>query len=231
MITHLFFDLDHTLWDFETNKNEVLRLLWLEFFSGKEALFEDFQEAFDRHNETLWAGFRNGSVSREDLRWKRFSRALLELRLPVPEKQVHMLSARFLELLPQQTALLPFTHELLTFCRQQGYPMAIITNGFDATQRLKLRAAKIEGFFTDIFSSEGCGVPKPHEAIFRMAQQECGAASGSVCLMIGDSLEADILGARLAGWQSVFYNPIRRVHAAAPTYEIACLSELPGLLA
>lgn len=230
MITHLFFDLDHTLWDFEANKNAVLHLVWDELISGTDISPEAFQDAFDRHNETLWAGFRNGTVSREDLRWKRFARALLELRLPVPEKLVQTLSARFLELLPQQTALLPYAQETLAFCKQQGYPMAIITNGFDATQRLKLRAAGIEDYFNGIFSSEGCGFPKPHEAIFTMARQNSGARSGSNCLMIGDSLEADIAGAHQAGWKSVFYNPGRHPHTETPNHEIACLSELAGWL-
>lgn len=229
MPTHLFFDLDHTLWDFEANKNTVLRALWTEFPVGKEELFPLFCEAFDRHNEILWTGFRNGTILREDLRVKRFSRALLDLLIPdtgISEK----LSTRFLQLLPQQTALLPFAKEILDYCKARKYPMAIITNGFDTTQQMKLRAAGIEGYFAHIFSSESCGQPKPHKDIFDLAQRESGVKHASACVMIGDSLEADISGALAAGWESVFYNPGKRPHNVQPTYEIGCLSELKGLL-
>lgn len=229
MPTHLFFDLDHTLWDFEANKNAVLGLLWAEYFPEKTALFPEFLEAFDRHNEALWDGFRKGTVLREDLRWKRFARALLELRLP-DDRLSEKLSDRFLELLPQQATLLPFAKELLHYCQSQRYPMAIITNGFDTTQRQKLRAAGIDGYFTEVFSSENCGRPKPHRAIFEMAQKASGAPQASDCLMIGDSLEADILGAQAAGWKTVYYNPLRATHDAKPCYEIGCLSELKGVL-
>ncbi len=229
MPTHLFFDLDHTLWDFEANKNEVLKLLWTEYFSGKSARFPEFRQAFDAHNETLWADFRAGKVAREDLRWKRFARALLDLRLP-DDKLSLRLSDRFLQLLPQQKTLLPYAIELLEYCRENRYPMAIITNGFDATQRLKLRAAGIEDYFTEVFSSENCGRPKPHCDIFQMAQKEAGAPAPANCLMIGDSLEADILGAQAAGWKTVFYNPGKAAHEAAPTHEVACLLELKRIL-
>ncbi len=225
----LFFDLDHTLWDFEANKNEVLRLLWDEYFPEKSTHFPEFQQVFDAHNEVLWADFRNGKVAREDLRWKRFARALLELRLP-DNKLSEKLSSRFLELLPQQATLLPFAKELLDYCHRRHYPMAIITNGFDLTQRQKLRAAGIGGYFTEVFSSENCGRPKPHCDIFEMAQKASGAPHPADCLMIGDSLEADILGAQAAGWKTVFYNPAKTAHDASPTHEIGCLSELKALL-
>ncbi len=228
MPTHLFFDLDHTLWDFEANKNAVLRQLWTEFPAGEEDLFPLFQEAFDRHNEALWASFRKGGISREDLRQKRFSRTLLDLR--IPDRGISEgWSVRFLELLPQQTALLPFAKEILDYCKARKYPMAIITNGFETTQQMKLRAAGIDGYFTHIFSSESCGRPKPHKDIFEQAQRECGATA-SECLMIGDSLEADISGAQAAGWKSVFYNPEKKAHTAQPTHEIGCLSELKRIV-
>ncbi len=229
MPTHLFFDLDHTLWDFEANKNTVLGLLWDEYFPEKTALFPEFRQAFDAHNEALWADFRAGKVTREDLRSKRFARTLLELRLP-DNKLSQRLSDRFLQLLPQQALLLPFAKELLQYCRERAYPMAVITNGFDTTQRLKMEAAGIDGYFTEVFSSENCGRPKPHCAIFDTAQKTSGAPHPADCLMIGDSLEADILGAQAAGWKTVYYNPLRTTHNARPTHEVACLSELKALL-
>lgn len=229
MTPYLFFDLDHTLWDFEANKNEVLKLLWKEQFSGKKIEFSQFLSAFDGHNEALWADFRNGKVRREDLRWKRFARTLLDLRLP-DDKLSTRLSERFLELLPRQKALLPYAVEVLQYCRERRYPMAVITNGFDATQRLKMQAAGIDGYFTEVFSSENCGRPKPHYDIFDLAQKNTGAPHPADCLMIGDSLEADILGAQAAGWKTVFYNPAQTAHKASPTHEISCLSELKGVL-
>ncbi len=226
---HLFFDLDHTLWDFESNKNAVLQMLWeAEICRRTAASFETFREAFDRHNEALWVLFRKGNISRAELRTRRFARALLELKIPQTRLD-EQLSIQFLEALPQQTGLLPYATEVVQHCVQKGYALYIITNGFEATQRAKIERTGLGGIFKEIFSSEGCGYPKPHRAIFEAAQT-FACARPAECLMIGDALEADVQGAQQAGWHQVYYNPARMAHQGSPTYEIACLSELKELL-
>ena len=226
---HLFFDLDHTLWHFESNKNAVLRLLWEAHVCRRTAaLFEQFQESFDRHNEELWTRFRTGTISRADLRYRRFARALLDLKIP-QQGLDEQLSVQFLDALPKQTALLPHAKEIVEYCAQRGHKLYVITNGFEVTQRAKIERAGLGGFFEEIFSSEGCGYPKPHEAIF-VAAQNFADARPADCLMIGDSMEADIRGAQRAGWDQVYYNPARTPHQDTPTYEIACLRELKDIL-
>ncbi len=227
---HLFFDLDHTLWDFELNKNAVLRSLWEGEICRRTATsFEQFQESFDRHNEELWARFRSGGISRAELRIRRFARALLHLKIP-QQGLDEQLSMQFLEALPNQTALLPHALNVVQHFAQRGHALYVITNGFEVTQRAKIERAGLGGLFKEIFSSEGCGYPKPHPAIFEAAQNFAGALPAE-CLMIGDALEADILGAQRAGWHQVYYNPARLSHTDAPTYEIACLSELKAIVA
>jgi putative hydrolase of the HAD superfamily len=226
---HLFFDLDHTLWDFELNKNTVLQLLWEEEVSRRTtASFAQFQEAFDRHNEVLWARFRLGTISRAELRTKRFARALLDLKIPQQGLE-ERLSIQFLEMLPKQTALLPYALAMVQHCAKKGHHLYVITNGFEVTQRAKIEGAGLGGFFKEVFSSEGCGYPKPHRAIFEAAQHFARALPAE-CLMIGDTLEADICGAQRAGWHQVYYNPAQTAHQEAPTYEITCLSALREVL-
>lgn len=226
--THLFFDLDHTLWDFEANATRVLQTLWETHLPAGTAPFDAFKTAFDGHNERLWARFRTGTLSRSELRWKRFQATLLDLKCP-DEKLADTLGTAFLELLPQQTTLVPGAVEVLEHCKARGYALHLITNGFEATQWQKLRNAAIDGYFGHVITSEGCGCPKPHRGIFDHALQLCAAAP-KTSLMIGDALEADIRGARDAGWDHVYYNPAAVRHAERPTYEIRHLSELRELV-
>ncbi len=224
--THLFFDLDHTLWDFEGNATRVLERLWQDHLP--HAPFDSFKTSFDGHNERLWAKFRTGTLSREDLRWKRFSAVLLDLKCP-DDALAQTLGTEFLELLPRQTGLVPGAAAVLQHCAGQGYAVHLITNGFEATQWMKLRNAGIDGHFGHVITSEGCGCPKPHRGIFEHALALCGGGA-KTSLMIGDALDVDVKGARDAGWDQVYYNPAGTPHRQQPTHEIRQLDELLEIL-
>lgn len=222
---HLFFDLDHTLWDFDTASELTWKALY-EQYGLKEKGIEDFAaffKVYNGHNDRMWERFRNGHMKREELRWKRIWHTFLDFRL-YDTALAHELSAAYLELLPTQAVLMPAAAELLEHCKGR-YTLHLITNGFEKTQRQKLQHAGIEGYFTEIITSEKSGSMKPHKEIFEYALTTTGAACPD-CLMIGDALDIDVLGAMRVGMDCVYYNPRKLPHGQRPTYEVAHLEEL-----
>jgi len=226
---HLFFDLDHTLWDFEANSRAVWEVLYQEFQLAQK-LDPDFARFYSRYqhfNDLLWERFRQGAISREELRWKRVYLTLLEYRQP-DDKLSRALGEAYLDLLPRQQKLMDGALEVLQFCKER-YELHLITNGFETTQWQKLKSSGIDHFFGEVFTSERCSRPKPHRDIFDFALKTCNTCCEK-SLMIGDALDADILGALQAGWHAVYYNPEQKVHSEQPTYEIMHLRELMTIL-
>lgn len=226
---HLFFDLDHTLWDFEQNCENTLQKLYAEYKLADYGIktFAELASVYAVHNDILWERFRAGIIKRDDLRWKRFWLTLLDFKI-ADTALAHELSAAYLEILPTQRVLMPHAKEVLEHCKGR-YEMHLITNGFEATQKLKIQFSGIASYFTHVITSEKSQSMKPHAEIFAYALQAAGAKAEE-SLMIGDALEIDILGAHNAGWDQVYFNPAQKEHDRKPTYEIAALSELLQIL-
>jgi putative hydrolase of the HAD superfamily len=222
---HLFFDLDHTLWDFDKNSENTLSKLFDEYHLAGRGIpdFRSFMEVYLVHNDRLWERFRNGFIKREELRWKRVWLTLLDFKI-ADTNLAYEMSAAYLEILPTQTILMPFATEVLEHCKGR-YVMHLITNGFETTQWQKLQYSKISPYFSEVITSEKSNSMKPHRQIFDYALKATGANIEN-SIMIGDALDIDILGASNAGWDQVYYNPGRKEHDRKPTYEVKCLSEM-----
>ncbi len=226
---YLFFDLDHTLWDFETNSVNTLRDLYHASSLVQKGIddFNEFNIVYHEINDKLWARFRQGTLSREDLRWKRMWQTLLHYKIN-DEHLAKFMSEKYLEILPSKNELFPHTIEMLNYCKSNGYEMHLITNGFELTQQQKLKNAKIDSYFDKMITSEMAMSMKPHKEIFQFAFAETGAQPHE-SIMIGDALDIDVLGARNAGMHQVYFNPKELPHNDDPTFEITCLSELKNI--
>lgn len=222
---HLFFDLDHTLWDFDKNSEVTLHKLYEEFALDSYGIdnFDEFHTQYNIHNDKLWDRFRKGFIKREELRWKRMWLTLLDFKIG-DTALAHELSTAYLEILPTQSLLMPHAKEVLEHCKGR-YPMHLITNGFETTQWMKLQYSGLTDYFGHIITSEKSNSMKPHREIFDYALQLSGA-SAQHSIMVGDALEIDVLGAFNAGWDQVYYNPEKETHDRKPTYEVHHLSEL-----
>ena len=222
---HLFFDLDHTLWDFDRNSELTLRQLYDEYQLADRGItdFDAFFRSYVIHNDKLWERFRNGYIKRDELRWKRIWLALIDFKIG-DTALAHELSTAYLEILPTQTLLTPYAKDLLEHCKGR-YVMHLITNGFETTQWLKMQYSGIASYFNEVITSEKSNSLKPHREIFDYALKATGAEIDH-SIMIGDALEIDVLGAFNAGWDQVYYNPSKKAHDRKPTYEICCFSEL-----
>lgn len=226
---HLFFDLDHTLWDFDTASELTWQVLY-DKYGLKEKGIEDFAvffKVYNGHNDRMWERFRAGHMKREDMRWKRIWHTLIDFKV-YDTALAHAMSTAYLELLPRQAVLMPAAKELLEHCKGR-YAMHLITNGFEETQRQKLQHAGIESYFTEVITSEKSNSIKPQPEIFEYALKTTGAACLD-CLMIGDALDIDVLGSMRVGMDCVYYNPQQKPHNEKPTYEVGHLEELIAIL-
>lgn len=226
---HLFFDLDHTLWDFETNSRLTLGELY-KTMQLKEKGIDDFDlfiKNYLQHNEKMWERYRKGFIKVDELRWKRFWLTLLDFRIG-DENLAKEMAVHFLDLLPTRTALFPGTIELLDYLVNKKYELHLITNGFEKTQHSKLQYSGIAKYFIEVITSEGSNSLKPHKEIFDYALQKAKADSKH-SIMIGDDPEVDIKGAMNAGIDQVYVNHIEKKIDFTPTYIVTSLQELKGI--
>jgi HAD superfamily hydrolase (TIGR01509 family) len=86
--------------------------------------------------------------------------------------------------------------------------VGIITNGPSDIQWPKIRLLGIENHFPVIVVSGDVGVWKPDPRIFEIALERCGFTAEDA-IYVGDSIEADMPGARAAGVRSVWMNRAR----------------------
>ncbi|HKG68939.1 MAG TPA: YjjG family noncanonical pyrimidine nucleotidase [Segetibacter sp.] len=226
----LFFDLDHTLWDFETNAKETIRDLFIthRLHETVTADFDFFFEKYSFHNKRLWHRYNHGYIKQEELKWKRMWHALLEFKLG-DETLAKKLSAEYMEILPSKKALFPHTDEILTYLRNRKYKLHLITNGFEQVQWRKLENAQIGSYFSTVITSETACCLKPNKEIFDFAIGKAGCCYNE-SIMIGDNLDADILGAMNAGMDTIFVNHINEETTLKPTHIIYHLKELEDIL-
>lgn len=202
----IFFDLDHTLWDFETNANATLRELYLELDleSKLKVGVEEFLAHYHTVNENLWSKYQVGKLTSQQLRNYRF-RIAFEKYGYVNDKLNKKLNVAYMERCPVRSALFPGAVDLLNDLKER-YPLFLITNGFEETQNIKLKSSNLESYFSSMITSETAGVKKPHPNIYRKALR-IAKVEPQEAIMLGDDLVADVIGARNAGIRSVWFNP------------------------
>ena len=227
---HIFFDLDHTLWDFDANARETLQHLYHELKLVERGVhdFDLFHKNYLAHNEKLWDRYRKGYIKQEELRLKRMWLALLDFKI-ADEALAREMSDIFLSLLPTRNILFPDALDVLHYLRDKGYRMHLITNGFEKTQHSKLQHCGLASFFEQVITSEGSNSLKPHPEIFLYAMEKAGAEAKE-SIMIGDSLEVDIEGAMNVGMDQVHANYIGSLQHIKPTYTITALKQLKDIL-
>ena len=201
-IKHVFFDLDHTLWDFE--KNSELELLSIYYNYGLHqrgiSLEKEFIKVYKQINDEFWEKYRTNKVTKETLRLMRFSRTLEYFGI-TDKCLANDISIDYTENCPKRTILIDGSIELLNYL-QISYTMHIITNGFEEVQSIKLINSKLDSYFDKIITSEAAGEKKPNSAIFDFALDLTGATIDN-SIMIGDNLNTDIKGAIEIGMHSI----------------------------
>ncbi len=201
-VTDVFFDLDHTLWDFEKNSALTFQKIFEHY--NIQIFLDDFLEVYVPANLAFWKLYREEKITKSALRYQRLKTVFDALKYEVSDKTINDLSHAYIEHLSTYNHLFPETKSVLEYLRPT-YNLHIITNGFQEVQEKKLKNAGIHHFFTHIVDSEMAGVKKPNPIIFELALRKASAVP-SKSLMIGDSIEADILGAKSLGFNTLHFN-------------------------
>ena len=226
----LFFDLDHTLWDFETNSKETIQELYNTYNLADLGIvdFDGFYDTYSAHNHRLWDRYTKGFIKQEELRWKRVYLSLLDFKV-ANEKLAKEMSQAYLEILPNKQHLFPYTIEILDYLKKKEYKMHLITNGFESVQFKKIQNSGIADYFIEVITSEASNSLKPHKDIFEYALKNTNATVAE-SIMIGDNESADIQGGINIGMDTVFVNHIQAIPTVPATYTITHLKELENIL-
>ena len=223
---HLFFDLDHTIWDFETNAKETLHDLYKihELHQKGVTSFDEFFSNYSIHNHKLWDRYTKGFIKQDELKWKRMYLALLDFKI-ANQDLANQLSEGFVKILPTKTNLFAYSVEILTYLKSKNYQLHLITNGFEEIQHNKLKNTQLTHFFDEVVTSQGSNSLKPNKDIFEFALNTANATTDN-SIMLGDNIDADIEGAINAGLDTVYVNHINDEKYTRATHTIFHLQEL-----
>jgi putative hydrolase of the HAD superfamily len=226
---HLFFDLDHTLWDYDKNVQESLSELFgiyqLQDFGILD--FRIFLDAFYQVNFKLWAMYDVGEIDKKSLRDVRF-KLIFEKAGARDNVVPKEMEDDFMHRTSSKPHLLPYSKEILDYLKP-NYGLHIISNGFNESQTKKMEASGLTPYFDLIVTSETTGHKKPDPRIFKYAMDRLGIKSTET-MMIGDNPNSDILGAIRANIDNVYFDPHEKGIEHQPTYTIRHLKELEGFL-
>ncbi|WPR71711.1 YjjG family noncanonical pyrimidine nucleotidase [Flavobacterium sp. NG2] len=201
-IKDVFFDLDHTLWDFDKNSELAFGRIFDE--SHPSIAINNFIEAYIPINQSCWKLFQYNKISHEELRYNRLKYSFDALEYSISDVEINRISERYIDLLPENNHLFDGAFEILDYLKSK-YRLHIITNGFAEVQYKKMHNAQLTPYFTTITNSEMAGVKKPNPVIFEYALDLAKAKKES-SIMIGDSLDADVQGALDVGLDAIFFN-------------------------
>lgn len=219
----IIFDADETLFHFDNFAG--LKHMFAKY--GVSFSEEDFAQ-YQSVNKPLWVEYQDGKITAEQLQTRRFEQ--WAKRLKVTAKQ---LNHEFLESMADICQPLPGAKELMQLLKDKGIKAAIITNGFTQLQQIRLERTGFKAYFSHVVISEEVGIAKPNKAIFDHTLDKMGNPELSQVLMVGDTLESDILGGINTGLETCWINHHAKEHPdhIKPTYEITALSELTEKLA
>ena len=226
---NLFFDLDDTLWAFSQNAYDTFEEVYDKYGLGRYFdSFSHFYSLYQKRNAELWVEYGNGEVTKEELNRQRFLYPLKAVGVD-DEMLAKRYSDDFFLIVPTKRRLMPYAEEVLSYLAPK-YNLYILSNGFRELQSCKMRSAGIDTYFDKIILSEDLGVMKPWPEIFHFALSATQSEQRE-SLMIGDSWEADIVGAHGVGMHQAYYNVSGRTDFPfRPTYSMTDLKELVELL-
>lgn len=201
-IEHIFFDLDHTLWDFDKNSGLTFEKIFN--MHNLDVDLRVFLDAYEPINLRYWKLYREEKVAKTELRYRRLKDAFDKIGLDISDELINTLSEDYITYLSSFNHVFEGTHDVLNYLSKK-YRLHIITNGFEEAQEKKMKSSHLKQYFTTITNSEMVGVKKPNPKIFNFAM-DLANAKPEQSIMIGDSLEADIEGAKGVGMDAIHFD-------------------------
>jgi 2-haloacid dehalogenase len=220
------FDLDDTLLDFKASEHlsfeNTMRELGV--LATPQGLFTQYQAI----NMELWKAFELGVVSKDFLKVERFRRTFAGGDL---ELDAEAASYLYHEALSKSVVLIDGAQKLCETLAAIG-EVGIITNGVESIQHRRITASGLHAHLSFVSTSEACGHAKPDSRFFDYTVKLARSFSPQETIIIGDRLDADILGANRFGIESCWFNPGQLTNDtdARPTCEVAHLNDVIPVL-
>jgi YjjG family noncanonical pyrimidine nucleotidase len=224
-ITDIFFDLDHTLWDFDANSVLAFEKIFKENHPAINTT--EFIEIYAPINQACWKLYQVDKITHEELRYNRLRQSFDALGYSISDDEIHRISHDYIAFLPDNNQLFDGAIEILKYL-QPKYNLHIITNGFAEVQGKKISKSGLGTYFKTITNSEMAGVKKPHRSIFEFALSLAEAKKENA-IMIGDCIDADVRGALDFGMQAILFDE-KEIHSASGIKTIKHLLELKKIL-
>jgi YjjG family noncanonical pyrimidine nucleotidase len=224
-IKHIFFDLDHTLWDFEKNSELTFRMVLQKHKIDVD--FDKFIKFYIPINAKYWEMFRKDEISQNQLRHGRLKETFDLIGYQINNELIDLISDDYIDNLPKFNHLFEGTIEILDYLKI-NYHLHIITNGFEEVQNHKINNSGIATYFQTITNSEKSGAKKPNPIIFNHAL-ELAKATKQNSVMIGDCIEADVKGALDFGMSAIYFNEHQKI-VSSDFVQISHLLELKKYL-
>ena len=225
-ILDVFFDLDHTLWDFE--KNSALTFKKILQKNQIPVNPVEFVKQYSPINYRYWDLFRDDKISQNEMRFGRLRDTFEILNLKVEQEILEILADEYIHFLPDNNHVFDGTFELLDYL-QPKYNLHIITNGFHDLQNHKMKNSNLSPYFKTITNSESAGVKKPNPIIYEFALRQANA-NRETSIMIGDCIHADVLGAMNCGIDAILFNEVPQIVANKSIRQVNHLLDLKKYL-
>lgn len=206
-ITDVFFDLDHTLWDFERNSELTYQKIFEKY--NLQIHLPDFLKVYVPNNTRLWGLYQFDKIGKEELRYQRLKLSFDELGVSITDEYIDLLADDYIKYLSTFNHLFDHAQTILDYLKPK-YKLHIITNGFAEVQEGKLKNSGIADYFQVIMDSEKAGVKKPNPVIFEKAMS-LAKVQPENALMVGDNYDVDVLGAKAVGMHALYFNPLSPV--------------------
>lgn len=220
------FDLDDTLLDFKASEQLSFDVTMREL--GVRALPQRLFAQYQVINMELWKAFENGMVTKDFLKVERFRRTFAAHGPALdPEAASHL----YHESLSNTVVMIDGAQQICEVLSGIG-EVGIITNGVEALQHRRIGASGLGAHVSFVSTSEACGYAKPDSRFFDYTVKMARSFAPKETVIIGDRLDADILGANRFGIDSCWFNPgqLSNDTQALPTCEVARLIDiLPAL--
>jgi YjjG family noncanonical pyrimidine nucleotidase len=225
IVTDVFFDLDHTLWDFDKNSESTFDVILKN--RHPKIKIDAFMQRYVPINQACWKLYQYDKITHQELKYNRLKYTFDALGYLISDVQIERLALEYIEFLPENNQLFEGAIEILDYLSPK-YNLHIITNGFANVQSRKLNNSNLSAYFQTVTNSEMAGVKKPNPLIYEHAL-DLAKTKKENSIMIGDCLEADVQGALDAGLDAVFFNE-KMISVPETIKQIYHLSELKKYL-
>ena len=215
---NFLFDLDQTLLDFHASEHKALGIV---LRANGLSFSDDIYRAFKAYNKALWLELEKGTISRAELFTKRFQDVFSRCEGDSAGLDPLKVNDEFIRTMSVNGVLMDGALEFVEKVKE-NIPDAriyIASNGATINAKGRIASIGLDRYIDGLFISEDMGVTKPDAAFFDICLNRIGEP-GSSCIMIGDSLSSDMLGAKNASLDSVWFMPSGNIEEAITAYDI-----------